>query len=144
MEETVDRNRKAKMMTRLRLWASDNGIELYGTIKEAREGITGYMQNGSTRQGTKLYGVNDYRIYVWCGKDKGWVEANKPVVLKKNKKVKNNLPIEMYEDGEHVATFNSVSDCSNKTGIPYTTIYSNIRGFSKDVYGTYTFKRGKN
>lgn len=142
MGETVDRNRKAKMMTRLRVWASLNGIDLYGTVKEARQGIDGYMQNGSTRKGTKLYGVNDFRIYVWGGTEKGWVVAKKRDGRKKNNKVKNNLPIEMYEDGDYVATFDSVSDCASKTGIPYTTIYSNIRGFAKDVYGTYTFKRG--
>lgn len=86
MGETVDRNRKAKMMTRLRVWASLNGINLYGTIKEARQGIDGYMQNGSTRKGTKLYGVNDFRIYVWGGTEKVGLLRTNLLFIRKTKR----------------------------------------------------------
>lgn len=144
MEGTVYRNRKDKMMTKLRLWARYSGVELYGTIKESREGIYGYMQNGSTRKGTKLYGVSENGVYVWGGKTTGWTKAKDPVIpSNRKKKVENNLPIEMFEDGDYVDTFGSIASCSNQTGIAYQTIYSNLRGYSANVYGKYTFQRAE-
>lgn len=141
MEEITFRSRKQKLMRKLRFWASDNNIELYGTVKEARGGTDGYMQNGSTRKGTKIYCVNESGIYVWGG-EKGWIIAKSPVnLLTRKKKVKNNLAIEMYDNGKYVDTFDSITDCSINTGIAYQTIYSNLRGFTVKIYGKYTFNR---
>lgn len=61
-------------MTKLRAWASERGITLYGKVKEAPDG--GYMQWGHTHNGSRFYLVDKDDIYRWGGMLEGW----KPMV----------------------------------------------------------------
>ena len=71
MEEILFRGRKHQLMTKLRVWASENRITLYGKV--SKTGTKRFMQNGSTRKGTKLYCIDDDGIYSWGGIHKGWI-----------------------------------------------------------------------
>lgn len=57
-------------MTKLRIWASENKVTLYGKVNGNATG--GYTQNGATRKGTKLYLVDRDGIYSWGGIKNGW------------------------------------------------------------------------
>lgn len=70
MEEDYPRSHKKRMMAKLRLWASENQIKLYGKVKETSS--EGYMQYGSTRYSNKFYLVDRDGIYTWRGFEKGW------------------------------------------------------------------------
>lgn len=75
MEEEYIKSPKGKKLDRLRVWASEHRISLYGKVKEkfsADQNNVGYMQFGSTRKSSKLYLVDNDGIYVWRGIRNGW------------------------------------------------------------------------
>lgn len=74
LEEYYPRSHKERMMSKLRMWASENRIKLHGTVKETA--TEGFMQHGHTRHSDKLYLVDKEGIYTWRGHVKGWRKLN--------------------------------------------------------------------